>query len=46
MEEYELIQYFKDYRTGDVVLSTGQGIGDLIIFFGRKTTIQHSALLV
>lgn len=46
MEEYELIQNFKDYRTGDVVLSTGKGIGDLIIFFGRKTTIQHSALLV
>jgi hypothetical protein len=46
MEEYELINHFKGYRTGDVVLSAGQGIGDLIIFFGRKTTIQHSALLV
>lgn len=37
---------FEPFRTGDVVLSAGQGLGDLIIFFGRHSTIQHSALLV
>jgi len=45
MEE-ELIEQFQPYRTGDVVFSAGQGLGDLIIFFGRHSTIQHSALLV
>lgn len=44
--EQELIRQFQQYRTGDVILSAGQNIGDLIIFFGRHSTIQHSALLV
>lgn len=37
---------FQPYRSGDIVLSAGEGIGDLIIFFGRHSTIQHSAVLV
>jgi hypothetical protein len=37
---------FEPYRSGDIVLSAGEGIGDLIIFFGRHSTIQHSAVLV
>jgi hypothetical protein len=46
MDEYQIIERFKPYRSGTVVLSAGKGIGDLIIFFGRQTTIQHSAILV
>jgi hypothetical protein len=46
MELEEAIRHFHSFRTGDVVLSAGQNIGDLIIFFGRHTTIQHSGLLV
>lgn len=46
MEDYEYINHFRTYRTGDVVLSAGKGIGDLVIFFGRKTTLQHSAMVV
>lgn len=42
----DFIQKFISFRTGDIVLSSGEGIGDLIIFFGRHTTIQHSAILV
>ena len=37
---------FEPYRSGDIVLSAGEGIGDLIIFFGRHSTIEHSAVLV
>lgn len=42
----ELTQKFMGYRTGDIVLSSGENIGDLIIFFGRHSTIQHSCILV
>jgi hypothetical protein len=46
MELEEAIKQFHPFRTGDIVLSAGQNIGDLIIFFGRHTTIQHSGILV
>ena len=46
MDEEELITRFRGYRSGDIVLSAGKGVGDLIIFFGRHTTFQHSAILV
>jgi hypothetical protein len=42
----ELSKKFISFRTGDIVMSSGEGIGDLVIFFGRHTTIQHSAILV
>lgn len=42
----DIIEKFRPFRTGDVVLSAGQGLGDLMIFLGRHSTIQHSALLV
>jgi hypothetical protein len=41
-----LKEKFQPYRSGDIVLSAGEGVGDLVIFFGRHSTIQHSALLV
>lgn len=37
---------FKGLRTGDVILSAGKNIGDIMIFVGRHSTIQHSCLLV
>lgn len=37
---------FQAYRSGDIVLTAGEGIGDLVIFFGRHSTIQHSSILV
>jgi hypothetical protein len=46
MELEDAIKQFHPFRSGDIVLSAGQNIGDLIIFFGRHTTIQHSGILV
>ena len=46
MELEDLIKSFHPFRSGDIVLSAGQNLGDLIIFFGRHTTIQHSSILV
>ncbi len=37
---------FRDLRTGDVILSAGKNIGDIMIFVGRHSTIQHSCILV
>jgi hypothetical protein len=37
---------FQGLRTGDVVLSAGKNIGDIMIFVGRQSTIQHSCILV
>ena len=37
---------FKGLRTGDVILSAGKNIGDIMIFVGRHSTIQHSCILV
>jgi len=41
-----ITQKFIGWRTGDVVLSSGENIGDLIIFIGRHSTLQHSCILV
>ena len=46
MELEDLIKSFHPFRSGDIVLSAGQNLGDLMIFFGRHTTIQHSSILV
>lgn len=37
---------FKGLRTGDIILSAGKNIGDIMIFVGRHSTIQHSCILV
>jgi hypothetical protein len=42
----DLQQRFIGFRTGDVCLSAGENIGDIMIFIGRHSTIQHSCLLV
>jgi hypothetical protein len=42
----DLEQRFIGFRTGDVCLSAGENIGDIMIFIGRHSTIQHSCLLV
>lgn len=42
----DLLQRFKNFRTGDIILSSGENIGDLLIFVGRHSTIQHSCILV
>jgi len=42
----ELQQRFINFRTGDICFSAGENIGDLMIFVGRQSTIQHSCILV
>jgi hypothetical protein len=42
----EITHKFITYRTGDIVLSSGAGIGDLMIFIGRHDTVQHSCILI
>lgn len=37
---------FRTLRTGDICLSAGKNIGDIMIFIGRHSTIQHSCILV
>ena len=44
--ENYFINKFKSFRSGTVILSGGEGIGDLIIFIGRHDTVQHSCILV
>lgn len=41
-----LEQNFIHFRTGDLCFSGGENIGDLMIFIGRQSTIQHSCILV
>jgi hypothetical protein len=45
-DEQWIKKKFKGLRTGDVILSAGKNIGDIMIFIGRHSTIQHSCLLV
>lgn len=42
----ELSKNFLSFRTGDICLSAGENIGDIMIFVGRHSTIQHSCILV
>ncbi len=42
----DFFERFIGFRTGDVCLSAGENIGDIIIFIGRHSTIQHSCILV
>lgn len=42
----DVSEKFIGFRTGDVCLSAGENIGDIMIFIGRHSTIQHSCLLV
>ena len=42
----ELSRSFINFRTGDICLSAGENIGDIMIFIGRHSTIQHSCILV
>jgi hypothetical protein len=37
---------FLQFRTGTIVFSAGENIGDLVILIGRHDTIQHSCILV
>jgi len=37
---------FSQFRTGTIIFSCGENIGDLIILLGRHDTIQHSCILV
>lgn len=46
MEELTVTQQFIQYRTGDILLSAGENIGDFMIFLGRHTTMQHSCMVV
>jgi len=41
-----LSENFTQFRTGDICLSAGENIGDIMIFIGRHSTIQHSCILV
>lgn len=41
-----LSRSFIGFRTGDICLSAGENIGDIMIFIGRHSTIQHSCILV
>ena len=42
----ELSKNFLSFRTGDICLSAGENIGDIMICVGRHSTIQHSCILV